>query len=603
MAADADIQAERVTVMMRQTPLAAIVTAANASLMAAVLAASTNESQVLLWLGAAITVAVLRLALWNWHQKSVVSGGGARTRYWAALGTCGAAAAGAVWGGGAAWLWPQSESHQLLWVFLIGGMCTGAAAIHNTYLPSALAFILLAGSPVAARYASSASPSALAAAGMVLVYLGAMVVLSWRASNQFAENIRLRMNFERQAKQLDAANEQLRHEIAQHRATEAILRQAQRMEALGQLTGGIAHDFNNLLTIVLGNLALLRHEMPADARAAMRYANNALLGAQRGAALTQRLLTFGRGQTLRPEAIDLAALVSGMSALLHNAVGPGVEVVTRVPSYLPPVYVDANQLELALLNLAVNARDAMPSGGVITVTASEQTTDVASTDACVTSSKYVVLSVTDTGEGMDEATLAKATEPFFTTKEVGKGTGLGLSMAHGFAAQSGGKLILHSAKGAGTTVEFWLPRMAPQAGEATGKCSAPDGFLQGATVEQKPLTVLLVDDDDLVLSSTAAMLEHLGHGVIEAGSGDEALAAISGATAVDLVITDHGMPGMTGIQLAQAIHKMHPKMPVILYTGYHEDEAPVGVFLLPKPFGQQELVQAIELCMATKAAT
>jgi signal transduction histidine kinase/CheY-like chemotaxis protein len=599
---DAEIGSERIAVMMRQTPLAAIVTAANAVLMAAVLVVSTDEPRALTWLGVATGVAALRLLLWKWYQQTRLRTGEAVARRWAILGTLGAAAAGAVWGGGGAWLWPQSEPYQLLWVFLIGGMCAGAAAIHNTYLPSAFAFILTAGSPIAARYASDASPSGLAAAGMVLVYLVAMVVISRRASHQFADNMRLRLSFERQARQLDATNEQLRYEIAERHATEETLRQAQKMEALGQLTGCIAHDFNNLLTIVIGNLALLLKEMPTNAAAAKRYAENALLGAQRGAALTQRLLAFGRRQTLAPEAMDLAVLVNGLSGLMRNAVGPGVDVVTQVPSSLPRVSIDANQLELALLNLVVNARDAMPSGGIVTLMARERRIKPSADQAEVVAGDYLVLSVADTGEGMDEATLAKAMEPFFTTKEIGKGTGLGLSMVHGFAAQSGGKLVLHSVKDVGTTVELWLPQTAASAQES----ATPVPLLstvpsQTVTTQQQALQVLLVDDDDLVLSSTAAMLEYLGHHVIEAGTGDEALAAISGAAAVDLVITDQGMPGMTGIQLAEMLKKMRPGLPVILYTGYQKDETmPNALVLLHKPFEQEELARAIDYSMTVK---
>jgi signal transduction histidine kinase/CheY-like chemotaxis protein len=489
-------------------------------------------------------------------------------------------------------------------VFLIGGMCAGAAAIHNTHLPSALLFILLAGVPITVKYVATASTNGWAAAGMVMVYLAAMVVISRRASTQFASNVRLRMNFERVAQELNASNTLLKQEMAEHRATEASLRHAQKMEALGQLTGGIAHDFNNLLTVVLSNLTLLRKSMPADATEAVRYADTAYLGAQRGAALTQRLLTFGRRQSLRPEATDLATLVDGATGLLRNAIGQGINLVTRLPANLPPVFVDANQLELALLNLTVNARDAMPLGGTLTITASERTAEAMGGSEQSGVESYVVLSVTDTGNGMDEATLAKATEPFFTTKDVGKGTGLGLSMVHGFAAQSGGTLMLHSTIEQGTSVEIWLPRMSPE--PILDISETPENTTATpAVAAQAPskLKVLVVDDDELVLSSTASMLEYIGHQVIEAGSGDEALAVIAGGDTIDLVITDQGMPGMTGLQLAEVVRLRWPELPVMLCTGYQDDDRGYsGMFLLAKPFGQEQLTQAVEACVARNTA-
>jgi signal transduction histidine kinase len=229
------------------------------------------------------------------------------------------------------------------------------------------------------------------------------------------------------------------------------------MEALGQLTGGIAHDFNNLLMIVLGSLSLLRKRLAEGDIEASRLLDTAVQGAERGAALTERLLAFGRRQALEPEVVQLPALVSNMATLLSSSLGASVHVTMRFPEALSPVEVDPNQLELALLNLAVNARDAMPSGGEIAIGAREEAVRWGEADA-VPPGGYVVLSVTDTGHGMDEATLTRATEPFFTTKTVGKGTGLGLSVVHGFAAQSGGQFLLYSTKGVGTVAELWLPR-------------------------------------------------------------------------------------------------------------------------------------------------
>ncbi|WP_236960638.1 PAS domain S-box protein [Methylobacterium durans] len=320
---------------------------------------------------------------------------------------------------------------------------------------------------------------------------------------------------------------------ARKRAEEA-LRQAQKMEAVGQLTGGVAHDFNNLLAVVIGNLDLLRKRIP-DTPRLRRLLDNAAQGAQRGAALTQRMLAFARRQDLKPESVDIASLVEGMTDLLQRAAGPAVRVEEHFPPELPVVRVDANQLELALINLTVNARDAMPNGGTIALTAREEHAGPEAADA-LRPGNYVCLSVNDTGEGMDPATLVRAREPFFTTKGVGKGTGLGLSMVHGLAEQSGGRLVLSSEKGKGTTAEIWLPL----AEEAASAARPADTTAEAVASAFKPLRVLVVDDDALVLANTAEMLEDLGHTVVQAASGREALSALRHGRDVNLIITDHG---------------------------------------------------------------
>jgi CheY-like chemotaxis protein/anti-sigma regulatory factor (Ser/Thr protein kinase) len=299
--------------------------------------------------------------------------------------------------------------------------------------------------------------------------------------------------------------------------------------------------------------------------------------------------------------VDVPNLVRAMSDLLQRSVGPMVRIETRFALDLPCALVDANQLELALLNLAVNARDAMPDGGVITIAAKEQGVGTGQVDG-LAPGRYVCLSVADTGEGMDDATLARALEPFFTTKGVGKGTGLGLSMVQGLAEQSRGCLVLRSWKGKGTTVEVWLPvaeaKPMASARELAGPRSAPERAIQG-------LTVMIVDDDALVLRNTAALLEDLGHAVVQASSGQQALDLLRAAGTVDLVITDQAMPGMTGIQLAHALRIEWPNRPVLLATGYTElpQEGAANLIRLSKPFRQDTLARAIAECMRRHAET
>jgi len=368
--------------------------------------------------------------------------------------------------------------------------------------------------------------------------------------------------------------------------TREALFQAQKMQAIGQLSGGIAHDFNNLLTVILGNLEIIRKRSGNEPKIT-RLVDNATQGALRGVTLTQRMLAFARRQELKTEPVQIPALVQGIMGLMRSALGPSVKLDTRFPDELEPALVDVNQLELALLNLITNARDAMPAGGRIVISAEME--DVrAQSSLALAAGRYVCLSVSDTGEGMDETTLASAMDPFFTTKGLGKGTGLGLSMIHGFIEQLGGRFILKSEKGKGTSAQLWLP-------------VASSGVATQPAVDAEPpapvarLRVLVVDDDSLVLTSTCLLLEDLGHQVTGAASGAKALELISSEPDFDLVITDMAMPHMSGTQLAHFIQMKKPGMPIILATGYAE-RLEGGASSLPrlsKPFNQLNLVDII----------
>ncbi|MBY5661313.1 PAS domain-containing sensor histidine kinase [Rhizobium leguminosarum] len=363
--------------------------------------------------------------------------------------------------------------------------------------------------------------------------------------------------------------------------------QSQKMEAIGQLTGGIAHDFNNLLMAVLGSLEILKKRMPQDL-SLTSLVDNAMQGAQRGAALTQRMLAFSRRQELHMEPIDVSGLVRGMMDMLSRSLGPLTVIETSFPIRLPTILTDPNQLEMAILNLVVNARDAMPSGGRIVLRASEES--LPSGKGPLSPGRYVRIAVIDEGEGMDAKTLEQAITPFFTTKGVGKGTGLGLSMVQGLASQSGGCLMMKSSLGEGTTAELWFPvAIVEQVTEA-----AADRQQQEDNAARR-LRIVAVDDDGLVLMNTTLMLEDLGHTVFEAMAGPEALDILR-KQQVDLVICDHAMPRMTGAQLAEAIRSEWPEMPIILATGYAEIPEGAGIANLPrlgKPFSQAQLAEAI----------
>jgi len=373
--------------------------------------------------------------------------------------------------------------------------------------------------------------------------------------------------------------------------------QSQKLEAIGQLTGGLAHDFNNLLMAIISCMELLTRRVPDDPKIHLLI-ETAKQGAFRGAALTQRMLAFARRQELKPTVIDLITLVRGMAELLQRSVGAQVQIAMTFPLTLESVLVDSNQLELALMNLAVNARDAMPDGGQLSISAQQREVGPAHATG-LSEGRYVELSVADEGHGMDEETRLRATEPFFTTKGVGKGTGLGLSMVHGLAEQSNGRLIVHSTEGKGSRMALWLPA-APNADDvqALPVHVVPVPVIAVAVIA---LRILAVDDDNLVLTTMSAQLEDLGHLVISVSSAEQALQILQQGERFDLLITDHSMPGMTGSQLAEMLRENLPEMPVVVATGYAEivNDYKQDIPRLQKPFTQETLAIAIFNAVAT----
>jgi signal transduction histidine kinase/CheY-like chemotaxis protein len=377
---------------------------------------------------------------------------------------------------------------------------------------------------------------------------------------------------------------ELMKEVAAREKAQEQLRQAQKMETIGQLTGGVAHDFNNLLMAVMGNLDLLRKRVPDDPRL-HRLIDGALQGAERGASLTQRLLAFARQQDLKALPVNLGALIQGMIDLLERSLGPRIALRLDIPENLPLARVDANQLELAILNLAINSRDAMADGGSIDIMVAECRS---SGDATLPPGHYLKVSVIDTGKGMTPDILKKAIEPFFSSKPLGKGTGLGLSMVHGLAVQLGGALQLSSTVGKGTTATLILP-VATAAPEAESPAHV-------AAKINRSAVILFVDDDPLIAMSTMEMLEDLGHKVIGANSGLHALDIIKSEQPIDLMMTDHVMPGMTGIELAAASREVRPSLPILLATGYADlpEGAQLDLPRLAKPYHQDQLRERLD---------
>ena len=392
-------------------------------------------------------------------------------------------------------------------------------------------------------------------------------------------------------RELTDANAELHTQMVERANAEEQLRQAQKMQALGQLTGGIAHDFNNLLTVIQGSADILkRPELPEDKR--LRFADAIVQTASRAAALTGQLLAFARRQPLRPKVIDLNERITAMTDLLERTLGARFVVRTELAGHVCPVEVDPTQLEVAVLNVAVNARDAMPEGGGIVI----RTRDVPD-DEIEGFGRAVALSIADTGIGIGPDALARVFEPFFTTKNVGKGTGLGLSQVYGFAKQSGGDVCIDSEVGVGTTVTMLLPCTdKPFEGAPTVRGRARSG-LKGR--------VLLVEDNEEVGAFAESLLEELGHVVVRARSGEEGLRAVEGDASFDVMFTDIVMPGISGIELAKVVRRQRPKLPIVLTTGYSEEIARVGAPDLPvllKPYRLETLARALDDAMARRGS-
>jgi signal transduction histidine kinase len=396
--------------------------------------------------------------------------------------------------------------------------------------------------------------------------------------------------------ELRNANAALLAEAAEREAAEARLRQIQKMEAVGQLTGGIAHDFNNMLAVVLGGLELARRRVVENSRDAVRHLDNAMEGASRAAALTRRLLAFARAEPLLPEAIAPDVLIEGMAELLDRVLGERIAVRTRFDSADWRVWVDRHALENALLNLAVNARDAMDGEGTLTISTGTRHLKADEIDACA-EGDYVTISVTDTGCGMDRDVLERAFEPFFTTKPVGKGTGLGLSQIFGFVRQSHGEIEIESTPDVGTTVSVLLPRF-------TGKAIQPktDGAAPLAMEPTAPAAILVVEDDPRVLNATVAALVELGHRTIPCPSPDQAAALMAANPDVRLIISDVVMPGTTGPELIAQLHPLYPHVGVLFVTGYagevEEADAFGGHDVLRKPFTISALEAAVAAALS-----
>jgi signal transduction histidine kinase len=473
------IETERLRSVFQQLPLTLFVTMVNAALTTAVLAPVTSHSRLTVWfalLGALSTVRLLLRPVFFRRRPE-----GAEARLWAAISIIGALAAGGLWGGGMAIMFPASETLQLFLAFVVGGMCAGATTVNFTHFPTAAAFILPASLPLAVSLLLQGTQQRDISALMVVVFAASLCISSLRAHRGFGERMRLQCALRRRRGELAEANERLAAEVAGRKTIEETLHQSQKMQAIGHLAGGIAHDFNNLLQVVIGNLNLIRR-LSADNDKVMSYARAAEQAARRGADLTGSLLAYARRQALRTERVSVNALLAEFEPLLLRALGATIDFRMIFGQSVPDCEADPAYFQSAILNLAINARDAMPHGGRLTVTSGVETLNAAelAENSDTSPGRFVSVAVQDTGEGMTGEVLERVFEPFFTTKELGKGSGLGLSQVFGFARQCGGVVRLVSAPGDGTTVTICLPAADADSGQGSNRMRVSDAAVPPA---------------------------------------------------------------------------------------------------------------------------
>jgi signal transduction histidine kinase/CheY-like chemotaxis protein len=585
-----DIYFAQIDTLYRQTPMVLIVNVVNSSLVAIVLASYMGQSLWLIFLALTLLLTLVRMIGWKFYWSRSVAA--RSTPKWAFFATLGSGLSGLLWGAGSALLLPDSLVEQTFVAFVIGGMCVASLVSFSFYLPAFIAYVFPASLPLAGRFFIDGWP---VHGDMMVVFALATTLAAYKSCRGFAIGLRLNFDLIERTKELSAANIRLEGEIKQRRIAEDQLRQAHKMEAIGQLTGGIAHDFNNLLTAVVGHLEMVEARVVRDSRTS-GLVQAALRAADRGATLTRHLLAFARRQHLEPRSVDIAGVVDDIEKMLKQTIGPDIRLVIQTGPDLPPAWVDANQLELAILNLALNARDAMPVGGTLRIAAKHGRTETGVSPANLSPGDYVIVSVSDTGTGMNPETLARAFEPFFTTKEAGRGSGLGLSIVHGFTAQSGGSVQIASFPGKGTNVDLWLPLAV---GDSL-KCDYPEP--KSSVTEPSRSRILVCDDDGDVREVVSACLRDSGYVVWEAENPFLAFEILEREWPIDLLIADYAMPEMNGLAVIDRAQAHHHGLRVLLMSG-HADILHAGgvsgIPLLAKPFKVGELKRRITETLQT----
>jgi signal transduction histidine kinase len=507
--------------------------------------------------------------------------------WWGRVQTLGSVFSGILWGLSAVLFAPLDDAHMLFVALVIGGMCAGAATVHAAYFPSVAAFLVPALLPLAGKFFVAGNRLQAIAGILVCIFGISLSVASLKFRRWFNDITAARM-------ELDEVNVRLTAEIASRRSAEAKLHHALRLEAVGRLTAGIAHDFNNLLMSVGGSAGLITMHLASHPVCAP-YIATIMEAVERGTTLTRRLLAFGRKQSLSPHAIDINEVLQSLEKLLLATLGGYGQLVLQLERHPTVAFVDSGELESAILNLVINARDAMPHGGLVTISTSNVELSGTESDTDGLRGKFVRIAVSDTGMGMSEAVRLQAFDPFFTTKEIGEGSGLGLSQVYGLVQQSGGVTEIASEIGRGTTVTIYLPR---DSRDAMPDRTTP---LLPTVSASQGLKVLLLDDDAQVRQTITAILSAAGYSVASYSTGRQALDAIREQKPIDVMIVDYAMPDIRGDQFAAEARLRHVTAPIVFITGYAETSSlKAEPWVLRKPFKATTLIQTIE--QATQVA-
>ena len=591
---DQEIFAAQIRSLYQHTPMVLAVNVINSGLVALVLASYLEQTRWWIFFVLVVTLTGARVIAWRLYRRHRASDDLAIE--WGIIAALGSGLSGLLWGAGSTLLLPDNILEQTFLAFVIGGMCAGALVSLSYYLPAFIGYVYFSVLPLAGSFLADGRVVYMAMGCMILVFAAAVTFAAYHFNRAFERGLRLNLDLsertgdlKKRTEELIAINARLQTEIAQREIAENQLHQAQKMEALGQLTGGIAHDFNNLLTAVIGNLELAQKRTGGDPHTT-HLLESALSAAERGATLIEDLLAFARRKSLHPKAVDVSAVVDDAEKILKQTIGPSVRLVIRAAPNLRPAWVDPNQLELAILNLALNGRDAMPDGGSLQIACENRQASADNAPVDLAKGDYVIVSVSDTGAGMSEATLAHVFEPFFTTKEPGRGSGLGLSMVQGFAAQSGGTVQIASSLGKGTTVELWLPQAE---GPPTASLSASSGE---STLKRSGASILVCDDDGDVRSLVGSFLRDIGYTVWEANNPALALQILQRERPIDLFLVDYAMPEMSGEAVIDRARACQPGLKTLLITGHADalrNNGVPGVPILAKPFRVAELSRRI----------
>lgn len=579
-------------------PLTASVSILNSVLLGFVLVPVVSPVIIALWVGLMVILSVLRLGIWYAYLRrdtDQLIGSG-----WATLATLGTLLAGLLWGCTPLLFAPLDEAHLLFLALVLAGMCAGAATVHAAHFPSVVAFIIPGILPLAATFFALGGRLQTISGVMTVVFATSLCVASTKFRQWFRDTTEAQLKLAARTRELDEANVQLTAEMSSHRSTEAKFQQAQKLEAIGRLTAGIAHDFNNLLMAVSGSAGLIAMRAGADGAYAPHLAT-IMQSVERGTTLTRRLLAFGRQQALTPRSVDVNDVLAGLQDLLLTTLGGYGRLDLQLGPSPVAAFVDVNQLEQAILNLVINARDAMPGGGVVTITTREVELlgEEAGTERLA--GRFGLIAVSDTGTGMPEHVRIRAFDPFFSTKGAGEGSGLGLSQVYGLVQQSGGATRIESEPGQGTTVSIYLPAGSA---EPPGHLSRPDLMARPrAEFSGQGHRIMLVDDDDEVRHTLAAMLDAAGYTVASFSSPRRALEELRRGNRVDAMVVDFAMPELRGDEFAAEARQLRNSVPIVFVTGYAEPSTIRSEpWVLEKPFRAASLIRMVEQAIAKAGA-